>query len=218
MKHSFIREEWNTPRTEEANQQVRQEAKQRILDAARRVFARRGPAATMAEVAKEAEISQGLAYRYFPSKEALLATLVKQSAESGGGLSARLKAIPGSPGERLHLLISFILESRRREPEFYQLLYQVLTDYSTPNELREVVRKGGEVFQAEVRKLIVEGQKTGEVADDDPDQLLGAVSACLDGLSRAMLVLAPEAASASIPDARVVMRMLRPDPGEASSK
>jgi AcrR family transcriptional regulator len=172
----------------------------------------------MAEVAQEAGISQGLAYRYFPGKEALLAILVKRSAESDGGFSARLKAIRGSPGERLYFLISRILDARRREPEFYQLVYQVLTDYKTPNELRDVVRESGELVQAEMRRLIVEGQKTGEVADDNPDQLLGAVMACLDGLSRAMLVLKPEQASASIPDARVVMRMLRPDPMEASTR
>jgi len=206
------------PRTEKANQQVRDEAREKILDASRKVFARRGTAATMADVASEAGISQGLAYRYFPSKESILATLVKRSSEAGGGFPEKLKAIRGSPGERLYTLISYILEARRREPEFYQLVYQVLTDYKTPSELRDVVRKSGEVVHAEMRKLIVEGQKTGEVADDDPDQLLGAVFACLDGLSRAMLVLRPEEASASIPDARVVMRMLRPDPREASPR
>jgi hypothetical protein len=36
--------------------------------------------------------------------------------------------------------------------------------------------------------------------------------ACLDGISRAMVNLDPKAAGASIPDGRVVMRMLRPDP------
>ena len=206
------------PRSESANQEIRTESREKILEAAKKVFARRGPKATMSEVAEEAGTSQGLAYRYFPSKEAILATLVRQSAESGGGFGARLMAIRGSPGERLYILISHILDARRREPEFYQLVYQVLTDHKTPNELREVVGRSGEVVRAEMRRLIVEGQKTGEVAGDDPDQLLGAVMACLDGLSRAMLTLEPEKASASIPDARVVMRMLRPDPKEAVSR
>jgi AcrR family transcriptional regulator len=163
-------------------------------------------------------VSQGLAYRYFDSKEAILTTLVKQAADSGGGLSAKIARIRGSPGERLHALISNILEARRREPEFYQLLYQALTDYKTPNELREVVREGGEAMRAEMRTLIVEGQATGEIAGNHPDQLVGAVMACLDGLSRAMLTLRPEEARTSIPDATVVMRMLRPDPKETSTR
>ena len=124
------------PRTASANQQIRTESSEKILDAARKVFARRGPKATMSEVAEEAGISQGLAYRYFPSKEAILATLVKQSAEAGGGFKARLAAIKGTPGERLYRFISFVLEARRRQPEFYQLIYQVLNDHETPHELR----------------------------------------------------------------------------------
>lgn len=203
------------PRSKQASKEMRDEARARILEAAGKVFARKGTAATMSEVAEEAGISQGLAYRYFPSKEAILTTLVAQSTEAGGGFNARLKAIKGTPGERLYLLISYILAARRREPEFYQLLYQVLTDYKAPNELRDVVRKSGGVVRAEMRKLIAQGQITGEIAKDDPDQLLGALMACLDGLSRAMLTLSPDEARGSIPDARVVMRMVRPDPKEA---
>jgi AcrR family transcriptional regulator len=199
------------PRTETANQKVRGEAREKILDAARKVFARRGTAATMSEVAQEAGISQGLAYRYFSSKEAILTTLVKQMAESGGGAAARVRKIPGSPGNRLLTLVSYVLESRREQPEFYQFLYQVLYDDKVPNELREVVRRSGQVIQVMIRELIVEGQATGEIANDDPDQLVGAILACLDGLSRRIVVLKPEAARESLPDARVIMRMLRPD-------
>ena len=97
----------------------------------------------MSEVAEEAGISQGLAYRYFPSKEAILTTLVRQMAESGGGAAVRLGKIPGSPGERLYPFISYVLESRREQPEFYQFLYQVLYDEKVPDELREVVSRSG---------------------------------------------------------------------------
>jgi AcrR family transcriptional regulator len=206
------------PRTEQANQRLREESKKRILDAARKVFARKGTAATMSDVATEAGISQGLAYRYFPSKEAILVSIVSQLAESGGGAAARVERISGSPGRRLGLLVSYILESRREQPEFYQLVYQVMSDDRMPNNLREVVGGSGRVIQSMMRQLILEGQDAGEIAKDDPDQLLGAVLACLDGLSRRMLTLEPEAAKASIPDARVIMRMLRPDPSGGDSR
>jgi len=212
MKRSFIREECRrVPRTERANRLIRKETKDKILDAARKVFAQKGTAATMSQVAEGAGISQGLAYRYFPSKEAILATLVRQMADSGGGVAARVKEIAGSPRERLNLLVSYILEARREQPEFYQLIYQVLNDDKVPNDLREVVSRSGRGIQAAIRGLIVEGQATGEVAKDDPDQLVGAIMACLDGLSRRMLTLEPEVARASLPDAQVIIRMLRPD-------
>jgi len=200
------------PRDKKANREMREEAKTKILQASRTVFARRGMAATMAEVAKEAGISQGLAYRYFPSKEAILTELVRQMAESGGGASEKIKRIPGSPAQKLGLLVSYILDSRREQPEFYQLLYRVLYDDKLEGGVREVVDKSGKVMQVLIRELILEGQASGEIADDDPDQLVGALMACLDGISRAMLNLDPKAARASIPDARVIVRMLRPDP------
>jgi AcrR family transcriptional regulator len=194
-----------------ANKEMREEAKAKILEAARKVFARKGMAATMSAVAEEAGISQGLAYRYFPSKEAILAALVEQMVASGGGAAERVKTIPGSPGERLTLMVSYILESRRSQPEFYQLLYKVLYDDKVPPGLREAVMRSGQVIIGTMRELIVEGQATGEIANDDPDHLLGALTACLDGLSRSMVTLPPDAARKSIPHADVIMRMLRPD-------
>jgi AcrR family transcriptional regulator len=200
------------PRSESANTEMREEAKAKILQAARKVFAMRGPAATMSEVAKEAGISQGLAYRYFPSKEAILVELVRQMAESGGGASERVKRIPGTPVERLGLLVSYILDSRREQPEFHQLLYKVIYDDKLEGGVRDIVNSSGKVIKELVRELIVEGQASGEIADDDPDQLVGTLMACLDGISRAMVYLDPKAARASIPNAKVIMRMLRPDP------
>ena len=48
------------------------ERKQEIVDAAIRVFARKGYEKTsITDIAKELGISQGLCYRYFPSKEAI---------------------------------------------------------------------------------------------------------------------------------------------------
>jgi len=206
------------PRTKKASEHIREQARGKILDAARKVFARKGSAATMSEVAKEAGISQGLAYRYFPSKESILTTLVEQMARSGGGAAERVRRIPGTPAERLSTMITYVLESRREQPEFYQLFYQVLYDEKAAAGLREVVGKSGRALQSAMRQLIVEGQATGEIANDDPDQLLGAVVACLDGLSRAMVNLQPKAARASIPDAKVIMRMLKPDPTVARGK
>ncbi len=53
------------PRTEEANQRIREERRGQILDAAARVFARKGLAgARIADIAAAGEMSQGLIFRY----------------------------------------------------------------------------------------------------------------------------------------------------------
>lgn len=53
--------------------------RQRILDAAQRCFVARGfHAGSITEIAAEAEISQGLMYRYFESKRALILALIER--------------------------------------------------------------------------------------------------------------------------------------------
>src|SRR5262249_19343615 len=162
------KESLTMPRSEEANQRIREEQRAKILDAARKIFARKGKAATMAEVAAEVEISQGLAYRYFASKEVLFNTLVEQMVQSRPSVAQRVQEMSGTPWERLNFLISTIVEARREYPEFFQLFYQVLTDETLPNDLRESVAKQGQVFQEVMKQLIIEGQATGEVAAGDP--------------------------------------------------
>ncbi len=199
------------PRTEEANRKIRDERRSNILDAARKVFARKGPSATMAEVAEEAGVSDGLAYRYFPSKNAIFKDLAEEMLRSSTPLTGRIKDISGTPGERLAFLITAILENRRDNPELYQFFFKMLADEKAPNDLQEIVRKNGQDLQEAIRQLVVQGQATGEVADDDPDQLVTVIVASLQGIWMRMASLEPEDVRNSFPDAKIVLRMLRPD-------
>src|SRR6266851_9069843 len=188
------------PRTEEANQRIREEQRARILEAAWKVFARKGRAMTMADVAAAADVSYGLTYRYFASKEAILHALVQQTLQSREVAFQRFGEIPGTPGERLDFLLSRLIENRRNHPEFSQLLYQVLSDEATPADLREQALRYGQAFQDVLKGLIVEGQATGEVTAGDPDQLVTAILAFLDGLTR-LAVINPERFQKHFPDA-----------------
>jgi AcrR family transcriptional regulator len=199
------------PRTEEANQQIREEQRTRILNAARNVFAKKGRAATMADIAAQAEISQGLAYRYFASKEEIFTILIKRATESGGGPASRIQQIQGTPVTRLALLISYILEDRKANPGYSQLMYQALTDDSTPNDLKQLAMRNGKVIQNIMRQLIVEGQAAGEIAKDDPDQLIVALLACFEGLLKRASMLDPEDYKKHFPDVKIILRMLKPD-------
>src|SRR5690349_18270741 len=111
------------PRTPEANQRIREAQRAKILESARSVFARKGMEATITDIAAEAQISIGLAYRYFADKEAIFSELVKQTIPAAA-TGQRLLDIPGTPGERLAALISNVVMARgHREPlEMYQLL------------------------------------------------------------------------------------------------
>lgn len=197
------------PRTEEAKKRIREEQRTKILEAARRIFARKGLMATVDDVAEEAGVSHGLAYRYFANKEAIFSELVMQALEAPSAGLQRFLEMPGTPGERLNVLVSAFVESRKH-PETYLLLDQVLSSEATPGDLREVVRRRSQVVQGVLRQLIVEGQAIGEVAAGDPDQLVRAILACIDGLTR-WAVYDPEHYHEHFPDARIFLRMLKPE-------
>jgi AcrR family transcriptional regulator len=61
------------PRTKEQNEIIRSARKQEILEAALQVFAEKGYAnASISEIGRQANISKGLLYNYFESKDDLL--------------------------------------------------------------------------------------------------------------------------------------------------
>jgi AcrR family transcriptional regulator len=205
------------PRSEAENQRLRERQRTNILNAALRVFARSGPAASMAEIAEAAGVSQGLAYRYFASKEVIYYALVAQAVRSGLSEADVERMTTGTPWQRLETLLSRILSARREHPEFFQVLYHVLGDDDAPAELRAQMRERGQYFVGALRDLIVEGQAAGEIAVGDPDQLTLAVTAYLDGLTRFSLY-DPERFRAHFPGAEVLLRLFKPESGRSDER
>lgn len=58
-------------------------------------------------------------------------------------------------------------------------------------------------------KLMTECQKSGRIANDDPDQLLEAIMAVIDGLWR-RINFDPGSAT-NFPEPKIILRMLKPD-------
>jgi len=199
------------PRTPEANQRIREAQRAKILESARRVFARKGMDATITDIATEARMSLGLAYRYFADKEAIFSELVRQTLPDASAEFQALVEMPGTPGERLATLISNIVGARgqRESLEAHQLLVHAFDAHAMPEEIRALLSRRYHMLLAVMRQLIVEGQATGEIAPGDPDQLVTVVSACLDGLTRWAL-RDPEQFRTYVPDACIILRLVQP--------
>src|SRR5882757_3328819 len=80
--------------------------RERILDAAERVFAQHGFfAARVSEIAKEAGVADGTIYLYFKSKDELLISLFESRMERFNQLLATAIAPAARPTDRLLALI-----------------------------------------------------------------------------------------------------------------
>lgn len=201
------------PRTEVANERVRQQARDRILAGARSAFARKGLAATMADVAVSAGVSQGLPYRYFSDKDDLIRALVSEAVRQSDA-EGLPPALPGTAGGRLRRLVTSMVEARRAQPELFLLMQHVVSDPATPRDLLDLILARGRAIADTMRRLVTEAQAAGEAAADDPEQLVIAVMACLDGLGRFMLAY-PGQAATHFPAPEIITRMLQP-PREAA--
>jgi AcrR family transcriptional regulator len=75
---------------------------QTLLDAAARVFARRGSAASMSDVATEAGVARATVYRYFGSRGALETAVAERGVEHARGalLAGRIEEVDVAEGIR----------------------------------------------------------------------------------------------------------------------
>jgi AcrR family transcriptional regulator len=95
-----VAEHSNTVVAGSAPPPARGQARERLLAAARSVFARRGVlAATLEEVRAEAGVSVGALYHHFPDKASLVAALyVELLAQFQDGFAEQLRAHPDAEG------------------------------------------------------------------------------------------------------------------------
>jgi AcrR family transcriptional regulator len=143
------------------------ERKQQLLDAAARLFAEQGYAATrVVDIVDAAGVAKGLFYWYFENKEALFRELAaeirrrlrrQQAAAMDDGAPALVRLLQGTVAS-----VRFMAENA----PFFSLLEVEGRNVS------DVLRQGTEQHLSDVAALIVEGQADGTVTDDDPAELL----------------------------------------------
>ncbi|MDQ6835600.1 MAG: TetR/AcrR family transcriptional regulator [Actinomycetota bacterium] len=99
-----------------------------ILDAAVRVFARRGfHICRVSDIADQAGVAYGLVYHYFSSKEEILDTLFLERWDVMLDAIAETDASGRPPRDKLHAIASFIIESYRHDPELMKVIIVEVT-------------------------------------------------------------------------------------------
>jgi AcrR family transcriptional regulator len=205
-----IKREAKMPRIEEENQRIREEQRERIMDAALHVFARKGLTGTkMADIAVEAGVSYGLAYHYFGSKEKIFSALAERAMHGTTNVARAAQEVAGTPWDRIEWLITRELEGLREHSELVMITLQTMTTEAIPEELKQLVRVDGNKFNEILKDLIVEGQRVGQVVPDDPDLLVAAVQACISGLAVGAIFRGHEQFVRSLPGAEIVLRILK---------
>ena len=152
------------------NEKRREKSVQRIKKAAVKLFATKGYAGTsVKDIAAEAGLSKGGLLHYFPAKRDLALSLFVSLHEALAKQEDMLISAKGTIRERIHWAIKYFFKWVKKSPHTF--LYLFGSDIAK-------VTKDGKLPEVEfapagvMRRLIIEGQASGEVRAGDPDILL----------------------------------------------
>ena len=139
--------------------------RERILQAATEVFARRGfHGARVADIAEQAGIAYGLVYHHFRNKDEILAAIFSERWSRYVQYIEEMAGSERSFREQVGHLVHFWVETWRQDPH---LMTVMINEISRSYEFIEAHDVGTVLvaFDA-VERLIVRAQQRGEVRDD----------------------------------------------------
>jgi TetR/AcrR family transcriptional regulator, fatty acid metabolism regulator protein len=162
---------------------AQEDKRRRLLEAAVRVFARKGyHASRVGDIAEEAGVAYGLLYHYFESKEDVLRSVFRETWRALIETIQSVEEAGDPPPEQLRKVAEILLRSWRRDPDLVRVLVlEVTRSQLLPAEMDEIA----ESFAA-IQEIIERGQADGSIRADLDAQLAsyvfyGAVEELLTG-------------------------------------
>jgi AcrR family transcriptional regulator len=196
------------PRTDNQNQKIRDERQEQILQAALKVFARRGMAAAkIGDIAAEAGLSHGLMYHYFKSKEEIFTVLVKRALEGSALVIEYTAKQPGTPLQQLTWLAEQILQSISGDGAYlFLIMIQAFTSDAVPKEVKEMLNRNTVSVPVQgMIPILAAGQEAGEIVKDDPMKLAVIFYSAMQGLAISRI----QQQETPLPDAELIIRFLK---------
>lgn len=157
-----------------------EEKRRVILDAAVRVFARKGfHASRVGDIAEEAGVAHGLLYHYFSSKDEVLETIFREHWDA---LLERIHAVETSgepPVEQLRGIVQAMFHGWRHDPDIVRVVIREIARSAVIGErVGELVKPIGAI-----RRIFERGQSEGEFRRDlDADTAAVIVYGAIDEL------------------------------------
>jgi len=147
-----------------------EEKRRIILDAAVRVFARRGfHASRVSDIAKEAGVAHGLLYHYFSSKDEVLETIFREEWADLLGEIDGVERSDAPARDQLQRVAARLLGSWRRHPDVVRV---IVREIARSPEVQERIGELVKPIEA-IQRIIANGQERGEFRGDFDPRLAG---------------------------------------------
>lgn len=170
--------------------------RQRILDAALKVFASRGfYNAKVSEIAKKAGVADGTIYLYFANKDDVLIQLFEDRMEYIiSRLTQDLSRSTGTPLDRIRSLIHLHVDLATHDPDLAEFITVELRQSGT--FIREYENPQFIEYLRILRDLVVEGQRDGYIRPTLDSRLI--VRAIFGAIDEVLLTLTLASRSRSV--------------------
>lgn len=179
------------PRTPKQNEAMRQATKEKIQTAAIKLFTQKGFAATsVQDIASSADISTGLMYRHYKTKEDLYSSIVLEAAEELGEIIMLLQS-DTSPKQLIQEFTEEILSDLTKDDEFARYMVLITQAFFSEDFLPEVkvLLRQNKLLIDQMACLIEKGQKLGEFKYGDPHAMAQYYFSTIQGLSETRFIL-----------------------------
>lgn len=167
------------PRTPAENARIRRATTEQILNTALRLFCEKGYYSTSIEdIARQAEISKGLLYYYFKSKEEVLAALVEIRINDVLVVMNAATTKP-TPAKQIRYIAEGALEDVRRQPEVFRFYLNLLTQ---PRFDPVVAKYTQKLIDEQARQFEVQTEMFQALGVENPKQRSLYFSSTLQGI------------------------------------
>jgi len=162
-------------RNKEINQVVKEERRERILLGALELFALNGLAGTkIGDIAKHTEMSNGLVYHYFSSKEEIFVELIRTALDKMIEACRFLEKMDLPPHTKIRFAIDELVKTIRTKPEtslYHLLITQAAASVSVPAGAKEQLSTKRSIPYDIIAEILLSGQKLGTIRKGKPEDL-----------------------------------------------
>lgn len=186
--------------------------RQEILDAAQACFIQKGfHATTMAEICAAASISPGGLYRYFRSKEAIIAAMAEDERQMAADALQEVAESDDFLGSLANMVDKFV--ESYADPGHAALAAELMAEALRNPDFAAAARESQLRLREDVANMLRAGQAAGHVeASLDPAQTAVLLISAADGLGLRLVFLGDfSAGEAGAALRSFIMRYLKPD-------
>ena len=143
-------------------------------------------AVKIADIAREAGISSSAVHYYFHSKNDIFLATLDLCSEQAAGRRDQVTRI-SDPAERLLRFAEIQLDGSTEATREWTTWAQFWASAPTFPDARRATAVAYSRWQEQLRAIVLEGMASGQFCTVDPDEMINAVTAMIDGLGVRML-------------------------------